>query len=262
MLAQKNKVMRNVLLLVGLALLFISCENRELEQYYETAILGEWQAFERDDVLVNTDDVFVSSFSSDNSQKYCVGYQLANGKEWKESGEYTYKIKGDILIIEGFNAEGKSTYLKADIDEITDTYLEYEVEKLKIDGVEIIPERDADWRFEKVEPDMNIVGMWLGLEEGANNAAKWDFKADGTYDYYFMNALNEFELKEDNNGVYFIYGDLLVCNYTNDMNNGTTGRTYECFKLSMGHDGVLFWRAINDGVVRNFSLMSVGEYFK
>ncbi|MEI7437250.1 MAG: hypothetical protein WCL16_10660, partial [bacterium] len=80
-------------------------------------------------------------------------------------------------------------------------------------------------------------GVWYGKCTSAGSADTeyhyWEYLADGSYIYYYLDANKFWTKKSDNRGRYFLYGNLLASNYANDLISGGSGQAFECWNFSI-----------------------------
>ncbi len=243
--------MKTIKSLFGVAAILVasltlnSCDKDSQPSGYEAMIQGAWVLNMSDDVVVDSDKRFVLEFVN-GRQDYSNGYIYDGSREWKISQDYTYKLEGDILTVEGRNADDVETYLKVKITTLNDKSMTYNIITLKYDGDDVTAETEGVDKLLKAGEDLDIIGMWEGVESGIEATRRFEFLDNGEFKYYYKDG-DEFVEKTDNDGVYFLYGDFLICNYNNDMDEHTSGRVYECWDLTLDDD-VLVWRGTNGGV--------------
>jgi hypothetical protein len=91
------------------------------------------------------------------------------------------------------------------------------------------------------------VGCWYGkcTTPGTNdtNYHYWEYFSDQTYYYYYQDDQGHWIKKSDNEGRYFLYGNLFVSNYSNDLVIGGKGKTFECWNFNIDGNNMI-WSAL------------------
>jgi len=85
----------------------------------------------------------------------------------------------------------------------------------------------------------------------------WEYFTNGHYNYYYQDDLGNWLNKPDNEGIYFLYGDLMASNYTNDLISGEKGKAYECWNFIIEGD-TMFWTSLREnGLITSFRMEKV-----
>ncbi len=222
--------------LLILSLLFIGCKKEE--KSFDTLLRGTWINTQVDNQPLETDETFVISFRPDNVQLYAKGFILdEENRSWQENSNYTYSLKGDRLTIEGVDVENHLFEMVFRIESLTHTTLTYSVISFSIDGTEYPDAKQYTFSKASGNYSESFVGIWYGrcTTVGAAdvNYHYWEYLPDGSFHYYYQNEDQEWIKKSDNEGGYFLYGNLFVSNYSNDLLSGGTGKTFECWNFSI-----------------------------
>lgn len=221
--------------LAFLLFLIVSCEK---ENPNVELIRGLWVNSIVDGNLVLTDYASVIEFKENNIEMFARGsYIDENNEKWEECDDYTYSVKGDVITVNGTDTQGRNVHMECKIISLNNEILTYSVIKFVRDGIE---KPDARiYTFNKVTQNLNsqFVGLWFGHctnQDAADSSYHyWEYFADGTYDYYYQDEDLNWIKKIDNEGRYFLYGNLMASNYTNDLLSGGTGTAYECWNFNI-----------------------------
>lgn len=251
------------LLLSGIliSLLFLSCK-KDKETDYASLVQGTWINTQVDNVNVLTDASFVTELRSDHVQIFSNGYQLdENNRTWMQNNNYTYSVTGNIITIDGTNNLGHVFHMEFAIQSVDETTLIYTVSKFTIDNVSYPDSRT--YTNKKVTSNLatQFAHTWYGktTTPGSSDTTYhyWDYFADGSYDYYYRDQTGKWVNKPDNEGVYFLYGNLLATNFTNDILSGGTGKAYECWNINIKAD-TMFWTGLRaNGLTTSYRMVKV-----
>ncbi len=225
----------NTLLLL-LTLLLMSCEKEE--KSFETLLRGTWINTHIDNQPIETDQTFVLSFRPDGVELYAKGFILdENNRSWVENSNYTYTLKGNRLLIEGTDVEDHLFEMEFKIESLTQTTLTYTVTAFSIDGTDYPDTRQYTCHKAAANYSEAFAGIWYGRcttpNEPDSQYHYWEYLPDGSFHYYYQNEYQEWVKKSDNEGGYFLYGNLFVSNYSNDLITGGTGKAFECWNFSI-----------------------------
>lgn len=251
------------ILLTGfiISFLFWGCKKED-EIDYASLILGSWVSTDVDNESVLTDASFAIEFRSDKTETYASGFVLdENNKTWIENENYTYTVNGNKIIIDGSDEIGSNFHMEFDILSVDQYTLKYSVSKFLVDDVEY-PDTKI-YINKKVKEDLTsqFVGTWHGktTTPGStdNNYYYWDYFADGHFDFYFQDDEGNWVNKPDNEGKYFLYGDLMATNFTNNLLSGETGKAFECWNISI-IGNTMFWSGLREnGLISSFQMEKV-----
>lgn len=227
-------------LLLSVCLMFPACSKDTSK--YVTDIIGQWVLMDKNDEEILTDEAFALHFTSKKSQQYAIAYTFSEtDKKWVESDGYAYQVNKDHIIISGDDSFGDHFEMDLHILKLNKDYMTYTVSNMTINGEKITD--NAKYKLRKVTMSYKdaIVGLWEGknVTPGVVPGSKddevhrWRYNNDGTYVYYTRNDAGEWIPKEDNEGRYFLYGDLFATNWTNDYSTETIGTFCECWIIEI-----------------------------
>lgn len=230
---------------------------------YKDRIVGVWISEIVDGEQVLEDDMFVNTYTADG--KHLFANRRASGTDgmvWAEEQEGTYWVKENMLYEEGVDRYGKSYLWKSQIT-IKNGQMYLIVKEGTLDGVNQGPDGDYVVRKAVHNYSAQILGTWKGHETslGAEPAAHdtyWQYMSDGSYNYYYYNEVaGGYVRKQDNAGRYFLYGNLLASNYSNDINVGIAGLFSECWTISFSGNTMSRWALREGGKVASFEMVRV-----
>ncbi len=220
-----------------IAVVFCSCTKNN-EPNYAELLKGAWANTMVNEQAIMTDNTFIMEFKSDNIQLYAVGYRLDdNNKGWRENNNYTYSINQNLISIDGTDGLEDNYHLVLNILSLEQDLLSYSVQTFSLNG-EVIADTKT-YTCQKITKDYSeeFTGVWYGLctTEGSADSLYhyWEYFDDGSYNYYYQDENSNWIKKTDNEGQYFLYGNLMVSNYSHDLLSGGTGLAYECWNFSI-----------------------------
>lgn len=226
-------------------------------------VVGKWILTHADGIAAETDSMFCMELKSDSVELYSVGEQIdENNKKWL-TGTFNYSVSKDSLItINGSDLLGKTHHVVLKIVSLTQTEMKYTITDCVLGGVTIVDKRVYTCRKATEDYTTQIIGIWYG-KCASNNTSDtqyhyWKYSADNTYEYYYQEN-GTWVKKQDNNGIYSLYGNLFVSNYTNDLQSGIKGLTFECWILSF-ENSKMKWTALrNDNKVVTYEMEKVDK---
>ncbi len=241
------------------ALVLMGCSDDETS--FDDLVVGMWVNTHVNNQPVLTDAAFVTEYRAGLSQLYATGLTIdEDNKSWFETTTFTYVVDGKNITIEGPDVFGDYFYMEFSITSIDDEKMEYVVNTFKING-EDFPDPHT-YTLARVKTDLtdDFTGTWYGRNTtpGAPETYHyWDYFPDGTFDYYFQDEDENWVNKPDNDGEWYLYGNLLASNYSNDLQTGGTGRNFECWDISI--DGnIMTWHGLReDGFIVTFEMEKV-----
>ena len=254
--------MKKYLLIVLLISFLISGCKKSDNPDYSSLIPGTWVNTRVADQEVLTDASFVMELRSDKVEVYSIGYKLDdNNKTWIENDKYSYSVKGNSIIFNGVGAFGGNFHIEFKILSVDELSLTFSVSKFLIDNEEY-PDLKI-YNCKKVTTDLRnqLVGTWYGKSTTPGNTDNsyhyWEYLADGNFNYYFQDSTGQWIRKPDNEGHYYLYGDLLSSNYSNDLLTGGSGKSFECWNINI-IGTAMFWAGLRDnGQVTSFHMDKV-----
>lgn len=243
--------MKNLLFPCLILLLLSASCKKEKDPDYPSLVLGTWINVQVNHEPVLTDASFIIEFRSDGVETYAAGFQLdENNRSWIENNKYQYYLDGNCIIIDGHNELGNQFHMEFEILSIDPSCMTYSVRKFLIDNVEYPNEKLYTNIRTTGNPISQFVGTWYGKSTTSGSSDQsfhyWDYFPDGSFDYYFQDSTGVWINKPDNNGRYFLYGNFMASNYTNDLNTGEPGKAYECWNISVKGDS-MFWTGLREG---------------
>lgn len=235
-----------ITLLSGCLWMFNACSDDEKVETNAEKAIGKWIATEINGEAPMTDSLFCMEFRTNKVEMYASGSRIdEHNSKWTEGDDYTYSINNDIITINGKDNSGKAVHVEMKIHTLTSTQLKYSVNSYTYDGVSIPDSKIYTCKKADVDYSNKIVGVWYGKCTSANTTDTtnhyWEYLADGKYNYYYTNANGVWAKKSDNEGKYFLYGNLFVSNYMNDFVAGTQGWNYECWTISITDNNNMKW---------------------
>ncbi len=219
-------------------LMTTSCQK---DTKYSELIIGNWIHTELNGKDVSTNDIFVLSFSKDKII-LSRGYNIDDShKEWAENEESTYSLKNGHIIFRSVNKFGTVNDIDFKIRKITKEKLEITVHYMAINGNKVLDYSTYTMSKGNSNHKKEILGLWEGrnVTPGVSADSKegelhrWEYFADGSYKYYSKNELGVWVEKVDNQGKYFLYGEYLTSNWTNDYVSNKVGTAFECWEIDI-----------------------------
>ena len=257
---KKNSFLLSIVLMI---ILFAGCKKQENIDYSKL-IQGTWMNTIVNGLEVLTDEIYVMEFKSDNTEMYAIGYQLdEDNKIWQENSSYTYSVKGDIVSITGNDLRGNTIQMKMKILSLSDDTLTFIVPIFSVNG-ELFPD-DNVYTSNKIFDDYrnDFIGVWYGQCTTENNADQqyhyWEYFADGSFNYYYQDEENNWIKKSDNQGMYFLYGQLMVSNFSNDLLSGGTGLSYENWIFSIDGENMSWLGLRGDNEIVTYEMVKVAS---
>ena len=244
-----------------LSLLLLNCQKDDSPNY-SSLILGTWVNTLVDDKAVLTDGTFVMELRSDLVELYANGNAIdINNKTWIENDKYTYNVSGNIITIDGVGAIGGKFHMEFKILSVDDQILVFSVPKFMIDNVEYPDPKIYALKKVGINLTTHFAGTWYGKSTTPgstdNSFHYWEYFADGHFNYYFQDEAGKWIRKEGNEGHYFLYGDFLASNYTNDLLTGGSGKAYECWNINI-LGKTMFWTGLREsGQITSFRMDKV-----
>ncbi len=236
---------------IALAASLCACESDDDRTIDTSNIVGVWVNTHKDGQEVPTDNRFVSVYNANQTEMYAI---RGSDNHWKETSGYTYTIGGDTIAI-----AGNGTQLQYDLQELSDSTLEYRVSRLVIGGQDLQDSSVYTMRKASVNYSTQLIGTWEGHEttDGIQgDTHRWKYNADGTYQYSHAQVNGQWPNKTDNAGRYFLYGDYFVSNYRNDAETGTAGNACEAWVISIDGD-TMNWTALRNNKTHSFTMTRV-----
>lgn len=250
-----------ILLTISISMLFSACEKQN-ETDYSSLIIGQWINTKVDNKEVLTDSVFTFEFRPDLVETCFYGHKIDdNNSLWVSDTAFTYSVSDNIISIEGYNLYQKYFEIEFEILSLDQNTFSYTIPKFSIDNIDYPDQRI--FTNERITSDLKtqLVGTWYGKSTNVGNLDTsfhyWDYFEDGSYDYYFQDESGDWINKPDNLGEYFLYGDFLATNFTNDFVSNAIGSDYECWSISI-QDSVMSWSGLREnGKITSYEMEKV-----
>ncbi len=239
--------MKKVIVAALALVAFVACSEESStsnDAITEAQIAGSWVLDKVDNVAVLTNEVFASNFDN-GLQDYFQWAEIDEDNStviFKDDVPYT--LDGSILTF-----DSDTDYIVLDVTIDGDTISWVEIEKI-IDGTDYYA--GLSYQGYRVDTDYYALitnGTWEGrATEGRteNPYLRISYYADNTYDFqYRASEDEEWSAKVDNDGHYYIIGDLLNSVWINDINSGIEGSTSESWIISIESD-TMVWTATRE----------------
>ncbi len=205
---------------------------------YRQRLVGTWVNTQLNDQPLPTDSSFVMDLRPSGVEMYAVGLRLdADNRAWRENDDYTWSVQDNVIAIDGKDTIGKTYHIEFRVGAWADTAMAMGVQAFAVDGTSY-PNANT-YTMHKVQATYadSLVGVWYGRCTSGNNGDAmphyWAYAADGSYSYYYQDGTGAWLTKTDNAGRYFLYGDLLATNWSNDLLTGGRGLAYECWRIQI-----------------------------
>ena len=244
------KIKNHIGLVLGICLLLTNSCKKEVQSDYAALLPGTWINSAVDGNTVKTNSAFICDLHTDMSGLYALGVDINDDNNiWIENKDFSYSIEDNEVTIQGTDVLNRSIKIEIEIESMTETEFTGTFNKFKVDGVNYSDSKE--YTFKKLTTDYSaqFVGVWYGHCTSAGTTDTkyhyWEYFADGTYNYYYQDDSDNWILKEDNNGAYFLYGNYFASNYTNDLISGSTGLAYECWNVDIDGDEMT-WTGLRD----------------
>jgi len=248
-----------ILICIGLIFVLLSaCKTRKNKDYTKL-LQAKWINTMVNEQPILTDETFVMELKPNNIQMYAIGFTLEeNNKSWIESSDYTYTIEDDIISIAGTDALDNSMQMDFKVISLDDDNLTFSVSKFLVNGKEA-PDNKI-YSFKKVNKDFrnDFIGVWYGHNSNDDNLYfYWEYFDDGSFDFYYQDDNNTWVKKANNNGYYFLYGQFMASNYSNDLLTGDIGRTFECWNFNIKEDKMQWTGLRENNITVTFEMNKV-----
>jgi len=228
--------------------LLVGCNKDDVD--YSTLIEGKWLCTQLNSKPILTNQASYCEYRSDGKEVYATGVQLdGDNKTWVENNQFTYTISGKILSICGTDTDGKHNDIEIEIQSVDEEQTTQKTRKYLIDEVDY-PDANT-YSYNRITDDFSaeFAGIWYGkcTTPGTSDAGYhyWEYFTDGTFNYYYQDSEGNWIKKTDNEGRYFLYGNLFVSNYTNDLITGGKSKTFECWNFEI-NDKAMTWTALRE----------------
>ncbi len=244
--------MRKILFSGLLALTFAACsESKSTATLDGELLIGTWIFTAVNGEEVVTNDYYAAQFNG-TTQDYSAWCDLGDGNScWIFKDDVSYSIVGDVVCLYS-STDDIQVQTKILADENGDYNIIEWVELVNIDGGEdMYDNRSYSGYRATVDYSTEITqGIWEGrATEGrtTNPYLRITFNSDNTYDFQSRNSEDEqWSDKADNDGHYYLLGDLLGNVWVNDINSDIEGYMSEAWIMEIEGD-TMVWRATREG---------------
>lgn len=239
---------KTILATTLLTLMFWGCTHDRTN--YARILEGTWINTAVDHKPILTDATYVCQFRPDKVEVYAFGAQLdINNKSWVENDSYTYSVKGKTITIEGTDVLGKFYHMEVDIISMTQDSFSTSVKAFIVNGVDRPDPKIYSYKRITSDDRNQLLGIWYGRcitpESRDNKYHYWEYFADGRFNYYYQDGAGNWVKKKDNEGFYFVYGNFLATNYTNDWISRGSGKEFECWNFFISGTQMI-WTGLRD----------------
>jgi hypothetical protein len=246
----------------GLMILALLSGCKEDEPDYAELIVGKWLYTHVNGQPALTNESSYCEYRADGSEVYATGFQLdENNKTWIESDHFSYQVTGNILSIEGTDANGKQNEIEIEIESIDENQTTQTTRKYLIDNTNYPDANTYTYKLITSDFSNQFVGCWYGkcTTPGTSDTSYhyWEYFSDGTYNYYFQDDQGLWIKKSDNEGLYFLYGNLFVSNYSNDLVTGGKGKTFECWNFNIDGNNMTWSALRNNNLTESYQMTKV-----
>ncbi len=239
---------------------FTGCKKDETDN--KELLQGIWLNTYANGIAAETDMKFVLEFT-DSKEYYSTGVDFDTlGRKWFDRIAYDYQIDGNRILITGKDAKNNTVSMELEIVSLNSTELVYKVNSFKENGTEY-PDPTV-YTMRKVTKSLQdqIVGTWYGKATHAGTTDTdyhyWRYLPDNNYEYYYRNSPTENWIKKDDNeGRYYVYDNLLASTWTNNVLLGTIGLYYECWEIEITGDTMTWIGYRNNAAVTSYEMVRV-----
>lgn len=233
-------------LLLGLVIFMSSCKDNNDHDYDYNQIIGTWIVDSINGKALPTDSIYVSYNDGNHRQTFS---RIVN-KVWTST---QFNVNLDNAR---YTVDGNGWLLSYDVSLLTNSKMIYTTTKFTINGVDqhetktFSARKVTDSSFQSA-----IIGTWEGNVE--NMMLRWVFKTDGTYDFYSQDAsTGTWQRKDENDGKYIVYGNLLIFTYNGKIETGATGYMSDCIHATVNStNSIMNWRTTKNDIEYNIQLI-------
>lgn len=248
-------------LLTGLtSLIIFSCTKEETKS---DMLKGVWLITHIDGEQVPTDERFVMELT-DDKEYYSEGIVLdSDNKKWFDRIAYDYSFSNDRIVISGTDVQNNAIQLEFAIISLNHTELICSVHLYKLNGVEIPDPKIYKYKKAVKNLQNDIIGTWYGKSTHAGSTDTdyhyWNYLPNGTYEYYYRDnpASMQWIKKNDNEGRYYVYDNLLATNWSNDIFTGLPGLDYECWEITITGNTMQWIGYRQNGRITSYEMQKV-----
>lgn len=245
--------MKRILFLFAAVALLAACLKDDYKGPYVTLsenLIGKWIIADKDGGPALTNEKLVYNFVSTGKAYISASLNALPGETaWMEQVEAAVDIQGDKMTITYFSAPDVVSLQEFTVTSINAKEFMADVKvTLTFDnGSEIVHEGPA--RFVKVDTDYSrkVLGLWEGRmvsdesEYDDGQEHRWEFKEDGTFDFYLKDSKGFWQKKDDEYADYFVSGNLLCTRW---KNAGAAAENREWWEITAISDRGMVWTAL------------------
>ncbi len=222
-------------------------------------LTGVWVFDKINNEEITTNEYFAGAFIEGGIHEYLQWLSLdADHSTLVYKDSSSWSLDGSQLTIEN---EKLDDHIVLDIT-INGDAINW-VEKEKIVGGNDYYKGDT-YQGYRVKTDYTSTiceGVWEGRAtkgRDVNPYLRIKYNADSTYDFQYRQSEDEsWSDKVDNDGHYYLIGDLLGSVWTNDINSGTEGSNSETWIISIEKDTMTWQATREDNHTESFSFTRV-----
>lgn len=233
---------RKYILLALLVCMLSACSSDR----YAQDLIGTWVLELQDAEAPDCDHLVIMEFRENGemsmSKMYTSGHSYSS--KWIESNKNNYYIlNGRNLYINGDTGNGLRMIQESYIKHIDSLHFYQTIKEYNLGGIDQIATKG---RFNQVFHKLDTLypkplGLWevVSLNNKIFNGFRFEFKEDGTYDFW-IDVNGQWELKNDNNGTWFSYGNILCTNYFNDLFDESLSyeNVSDCYRYSISDNNM------------------------
>lgn len=192
---------------------------------FEKDLLGTWVLELHNSEAPDCDHIVILEFREKGdmsmSKMYTSGHSYSS--KWIESNHNNYYIlNGRRLYINGDTGNGLRMIQESYIKHIDSLHFYQRINEHDLGGIDQTATKGHYTEvFHKLDTNYpKPLGLWevISLNGKAFKGFRFEFNENGTYNFW-IDVNGRWELKNDNNGTWFSYGDILCTNYFNDIFN-------------------------------------------
>lgn len=211
-------------------------------------VIGKWIVYEKEGEPALTNRKVLINFESATSLYFSVSYMGV----WQNNNKYEYTLNGNVVSCAQKVDEHTYTDVKVKIKSIDDNKMYEDFSNtISIDGVEQIKLKSSETLIRVTEDYSDaILGLWeghvtseMGSEFDDGEDHRWEYKADGKFNYYHK-VNGEWKVVNDVINDYFVDGPLLCTRWKEAGDNAVEIR--EWWEIESIKDGVMKWIALRE----------------
>jgi len=104
----------------------------------------------------------------------------------------------------------------------------------------------------------SLTGIWYGSDPSPGSTDYYcEYMADGSFNYYYQDNEGNWLVDSDDESRYFLYGDLLVTNYTAARVADGNNKTYDCWTIHIEGDTMTWTRRMENNQILTYELERV-----